>query len=418
KAIDLMDEAAASLKLSLVKQVHKDDTLVARIQELADEMEQAIIDGDIAQASAIKKEKDKLVEKKEEEDKKASRRRKPKSAILTENDVAKVVALWTKIPVAKLTEQESVRLRKIESILHKRVIGQEEAVSAVARAVRRGRVGLKEKGRPIGSFLFLGPTGVGKTEISKALAEAVFGTESSMIRVDMSEYMEKHSVSKMIGSPPGYVGYDEGGQLSEKVRRNPYSVILFDEIEKAHPDVFNVLLQILDDGHVTDSQGRKVDFKNTIIIMTSNAGAQAIIEPKKLGFASKEDASKDYEFMKNGVMEEVKRIFKPEFLNRIDETIVFRALTKDDMKQIAGLQVKQFVARCKEQMDITVTIPVTVKTWIVEKAYEPKYGARPIRRKIQTALEDVMAEDILTGKFKSGDTVKAKVKNDTVVFEK
>ena len=288
----------------------------------------------------------------------------------------------------------------------------------MARAVRRGRVGLKEKGRPIGSFLFLGPTGVGKTEISKALAEAVFGNENSMIRVDMSEYMEKHSVSKMIGSPPGYVGYEEGGQLSEKVRRNPYSVILFDEIEKAHPDVFNVMLQILDDGHVTDSQGRKVDFKNTIIIMTSNAGAQAIIEPKKLGFASKEDASKDYEFMKNGVMEEVKRIFKPEFLNRIDETIVFRALTKDDMKEIAALQVKQFVARCKEQMDITVTIPATVKTWIVEKSYEPKYGARPIRRKIQTALEDVMAEDILAGKIKSGDKVKAKIKKDEVVFEK
>ncbi|SHJ69952.1 ATP-dependent Clp protease ATP-binding subunit [Pseudobutyrivibrio xylanivorans] len=418
KAIDLMDEAAASLKLSFVKRVVKDDTLITQIQQLSDDMEQAIIDGDIAQASIIKKQKDELVAKKEAEDKKAARKRKSKSAVLTENDVATVVALWTKIPVAKLTEQESVRLRKIESILHKRVIGQEEAVSAVARAVRRGRVGLKEKGRPIGSFLFLGPTGVGKTEISKALAEAVFGTESSMIRVDMSEYMEKHSVSKMIGSPPGYVGYDEGGQLSEKVRRNPYSVILFDEIEKAHPDVFNVLLQILDDGHVTDSQGRKVDFKNTIIIMTSNAGAQAIIEPKKLGFASKEDANKDYEFMKNGVMEEVKRIFKPEFLNRIDETIVFRALTKDDMKQIAGLQVKQFVSRCKEQMDIDVSIPVAVKTWIVEKAYDPKYGARPIRRKIQTALEDVMAEEILAGKFKSGDTVKAKVKADNVVFEK
>ncbi|SCZ79988.1 ATP-dependent Clp protease ATP-binding subunit [Pseudobutyrivibrio xylanivorans] len=418
KAIDLMDEAAASLKLSFVKKVVKDDTLITKIQQLADDMEQAIIDGDIAQASLIKKEKDELVAKKEAEDKKAARKRKAKSVVLTENDVATVVALWTKIPVAKLTEQESVRLRKIESILHKRVIGQEEAVSAVARAVRRGRVGLKEKGRPIGSFLFLGPTGVGKTELSKALAEAVFGTESSMIRVDMSEYMEKHSVSKMIGSPPGYVGYDEGGQLSEKVRRNPYSVILFDEIEKAHPDVFNVLLQILDDGHVTDSQGRKVDFKNTIIIMTSNAGAQAIIEPKKLGFASKEDANKDYEFMKNGVMEEVKRIFKPEFLNRIDETIVFRALTKDDMKQIAGLQVKQFVSRCKDQMDIDVSIPVAVKTWIVEKAYDPKYGARPIRRKIQTALEDVMAEEILAGKFKSGDTVKAKVKADVVVFEK
>ena len=418
QAIDLMDEAAAAIKLNVVKKVSYDDTLEKQIVELSQQMEDAIIAGDIALASSIKKEKDELTAKLEAEEKRLSRRSRSKQVILTENDVAKVVALWTKIPVSKLTEQESVRLRKIESILHKRVVGQEEAVSAVARAVRRGRVGLKEKGRPIGSFLFLGPTGVGKTEISKALAEAVFGNESSMIRVDMSEYMEKHSVSKMIGSPPGYVGYEEGGQLSEKVRRNPYSVILFDEIEKAHPDVFNVLLQILDDGHVTDSQGRKVDFKNTIIIMTSNAGAQAIIEPKKLGFASKEDSKKDYEFMKNGVMEEVKRIFKPEFLNRIDETIVFRALTKDDMKEIAALQVKQFVARCKEQMDIKVTIPASVKTWIVDKAFDPKYGARPIRRKIQTSLEDVMAEDILAGKIKSSDSVKAKVKKDVVVFEK
>jgi len=418
KAIDLMDEAAASLKLSYVKNVVKDNSLEIQIGELAQKMEDAIIAGDIALASSIKKEKDELITEKDAADKKAARKSRSKRVVLTENDVASVVALWTKIPVAKLTEQESVRLRKIESILHKRVVGQEEAVSAVARAVRRGRVGLKEKGRPIGSFLFLGPTGVGKTEISKALAEAVFGNESSMIRVDMSEYMEKHSVSKMIGSPPGYVGYEEGGQLSEKVRRNPYSVILFDEIEKAHPDVFNVLLQILDDGHVTDSQGRKVDFKNTIIIMTSNAGAQAIISPKKLGFASADDAKKDYEFMKNGVMEEVKRIFKPEFLNRIDETIVFRALTKDDMKEIATLQVNQFIARCKEQMDIKVTIPASVKTWIVEKAFDPKYGARPIRRKIQTSLEDVMAEEILAGNIKSQDSVKAKIKKDEVVFEK
>ncbi|MCR5195504.1 MAG: ATP-dependent Clp protease ATP-binding subunit [Pseudobutyrivibrio sp.] len=418
KAIDLMDEAAASIKLKSIKKNVKTDGLDDAIYDLAQKMEEAIIAGDIALASNIKREKDELVAQREAEEKKRNRRTKAKTVVMTENDVAAVVALWTKIPVAKLTEQESVRLRKIESILHKRVIGQEEAVSAVARAVRRGRVGLKEKGRPIGSFLFLGPTGVGKTEISKALAEAVFGNESAMIRVDMSEYMEKHSVSKMIGSPPGYVGYEEGGQLSEKVRRNPYSVILFDEIEKAHPDVFNVLLQILDDGHVTDSQGRKVDFKNTIIIMTSNAGAQAIIEPKKLGFASSDDAKKDYEFMKNGVMEEVKRIFKPEFLNRIDETIVFRALTKDDMKEIAALQVNQFIARCKEQMDIKVTIPASVKTWIVEKAFDPKYGARPIRRKIQTALEDVMAEDILAGKLKSSDTVKAKVKKDEVIFEK
>ncbi len=418
KAIDLMDEAAASIKLQTIKgNESKVGELQLQLDEMSQAMEDAIVAGDFELASQIKIEKDDLTLVKEKEEKKQARKRARKTVTLTENDVAAVVALWTKIPVAKLTEKEADKLRKIEKTLHKRVIGQEEAVSAVARAVRRGRVGLKEKGRPIGSFLFLGPTGVGKTEISKALAEAIFGSEESMIRVDMSEYMEKHSVSKMIGSPPGYVGYDEGGQLSEKVRRNPYSVILFDEIEKAHPDVFNVLLQVLDDGHITDSQGRKVDFKNTIIIMTSNAGAQAIIEPKKLGFASKEDAGADHERMKSGVMEEVKRIFKPEFLNRIDETIVFRALNKDDMKEIVSLQAKEFTDRCKEQMDIDVSIPAAVKTWIVEKAYDPKYGARPIRRKIQTSLEDVMAEDILAGKIKQSSSVKAKIKGDEVVFE-
>ena len=418
KAIDLMDETAASVKLASVKNVEtKTDEYARQLEKLSQAMEDAIVNGDFDLASQIKIDKDEIAQLKAKEDKKKARRRNSKKVTITENDVAAVVALWTKIPVAKLTEKEADRLRKLEKTLHKRVIGQEEAVSAVSRAVRRGRVGLKEKGRPIGSFLFLGPTGVGKTEISKALAEAIFGTVDSMIRVDMSEYMEKHSVSKMIGSPPGYVGYDEGGQLSEKVRRNPYSVILFDEIEKAHPDVFNILLQVLDDGHITDSQGRKVDFKNTIIIMTSNAGAQAIIEPKKLGFASKEDAGKDHERMKNGVMEEVKRIFKPEFLNRIDETIVFRALTKDDMKEIVTLQTKEFINRCKEQMDITVSIPASVKTWIVDKSFDPKYGARPIRRKIQTSLEDVMAEEILAGHIKSGAVVKAKVKDDSVVFE-
>ncbi len=418
KAIDLMDETAASVKLASVKNVEtRVDEYSQQLEELSQAMEDAIVAGDFDLASKIKIDKDEIAELKAKEDKKKARRRNSKKVTITENDVAAVVALWTKIPVAKLTEKEADRLRKLEKTLHKRVIGQEEAVSAVSRAVRRGRVGLKEKGRPIGSFLFLGPTGVGKTEISKALAEAIFGTEDSMIRVDMSEYMEKHSVSKMIGSPPGYVGYDEGGQLSEKVRRNPYSVILFDEIEKAHPDVFNILLQVLDDGHITDSQGRKVDFKNTIIIMTSNAGAQAIIEPKKLGFASKEDAGKDHERMKNGVMEEVKRIFKPEFLNRIDETIVFRALTKDDMKEIVTLQTKEFINRCKEQMDITVSITASVKTWIVDKSFDPKYGARPIRRKIQTSLEDVMAEEILAGHIKTGAAVKAKVKGDSVVFE-
>ena len=350
--------------------------------------------------------------------KKYERQKTKKVLTLTFEDVADVVSLWTKIPVSKLNESEASRLRNLEKTLHKRVIGQEEAVSAVARAVRRGRVGLKEPGRPIGSFLFLGPTGVGKTEISKALAEAVFGREDAMIRVDMSEYMEKYSVSKIIGSAPGYVGYEEGGQLSEKVRRNPYSVVLFDEIEKAHPDVFNILLQVLDEGHITDSQGRKVDFKNTIIIMTSNAGAQAIVEPKRLGFSSSEDAEHDHELMKNSVMEEVRRIFKPEFLNRIDETIVFRALTKEDMKSIVTLMTKSLVVRAKEQMNITLNIRPQAKAYIVDKAYDQKYGARPLRRKIQTDMEDVLSEELLEGKFKSGDTINVSVKSDKLVFEK
>ena len=310
-----------------------------------------------------------------------------------------------------------MRLRKLEATLHKRVIGQEDAVSAVAKAVRRGRVGLKDPKRPIGSFLFLGPTGVGKTEISKALAEAVFGSEESMIRVDMSEYMEKHSVSKMIGSPPGYVGHEEGGQLSEKVRRNPYSVILFDEIEKAHPDVFNILLQVLDDGHITDSQGRKVDFKNTIIIMTSNAGAQAIVEPKKLGFAASDDEKQNYDRMKNSVMEEVRRIFKPEFLNRIDETIVFRSLNKDDMEQIVTLMLKELTERCEKQMGIHLTVRGSVKKYIVNKAYNPKYGARPLRRQIQNDIEDELAEEILSGKVKKDMDVTVTIHKEKIVFE-
>jgi len=416
KAIDLMDEASAALRLTAVKGTSKEYEISCEINELTVALEDAVVAGDFEEAGRIKADLDDLHKKEA-----ALAKRKSKSTkqlVLTEDDVAKVVSLWTKIPVAKLNEKEAVRLRNLEKTLHKRVIGQEEAVSAVSRAVRRGRVGLKEKGRPIGSFLFLGPTGVGKTEISKALAEAVFGKEDSIIRVDMTEYMEKHSVSKMIGSPPGYVGYEEGGQLSEKVRRNPYSVILFDEIEKAHEDVFNILLQVLDDGHITDSQGRKVDFKNTIIIMTSNAGASAIVDPKKLGFASKEDEGRDYERMKSGVMEEVKRIFKPEFLNRIDETIVFRSLNKEDMKSIVSLQAKSFITRCKEQMDITVSIPTGVKEWIVEKSFDPKYGARPIRRKIQVSLEDVLAEAILAGDVASGDAVKAKIKDDKIVFVK
>ena len=403
KAIDLMDEAAAKVRLERVKTVEPLQKLQLQIRELEEELEEAVQKMELEKATELKRRREELQEeytKLQEKASKDSRRRKPQ---VGENEIAEVVSQWTKIPVKKLAEAETAKLRKLETVLHKRVVGQEEAVSAVAKAVRRGRVGLKDPKRPIGSFLFLGPTGVGKTEISKALAEAMFGTESAMIRVDMSEYMEKHSVSKMIGSPPGYVGYEEGGQLSEKVRRNPYSVILFDEIEKAHPDVFNILLQVLDDGHITDAQGRKVDFKNTIIIMTSNAGAQSIIEPKRLGFATVDDAKHNYELMKSGVMEEVRRIFKPEFLNRIDETIVFHALTKEDMKKIVTLLSKTLIDRCKNQMGITLNITPAVKKYIVDKAYDPKYGARPLRRMIQSKIEDGLAEEVLAGKVKNQD---------------
>jgi ATP-dependent Clp protease ATP-binding subunit ClpC len=416
KAIDLMDEAAAKVRLEGVKTSTNLQDIRIEINRITDEMEEAIQKMEIKTASELRKEKEALQAEYNKIQKKARKSMKRKKAEVGENEIAEVVAQWTKIPVKKLAEEESAKLRKLEAVLHKRVIGQEEAVSAVAKAVRRGRVGLKDPNRPIGSFLFLGPTGVGKTEISKALAEAVFGTEDSMIRVDMSEYMEKHSVSKMIGSPPGYVGYDEGGQLSEKVRRNPYSVILFDEIEKAHPDVFNILLQVLDDGHITDAQGRKIDFKNTIIIMTSNAGAQSIIEPKTLGFASVEDAKHNYDRMKDSVMEEVRRIFKPEFLNRIDETIVFHALTKEDMKKIVTLMTKNLVERCKKQMGIELRITGNVKGYIVDTAYEPKYGARPLRRMIQNKIEDGLAEEILSGSIKQGDSVEAAMHKKEIVF--
>lgn len=417
KAIDLMDEAASKVRLGSFKTPKQIREVEFRLKELDDEIEEAVRNLHMEDAKAAKKEKEELLKLHEKQVKKYHRDADKKELTVGENEIAEVVASWTKIPVSKLTEQEGQKLAKLEKILHKRVIGQEEAVSAVAKAVRRGRVGLKDPNRPIGSFLFLGPTGVGKTEISKALAEAIFGNEQAMIRVDMSEYMEKHSVSKMVGSPPGYVGYDEGGQLSEKVRRNPYSVILFDEIEKAHPDVFNILLQVLDDGHITDAQGRKVDFKNTIIIMTSNAGAQSIVSPKKLGFGSEEDEKQDYEYMKNGVMEEVKRIFKPEFLNRIDETIVFHALTKKDMKQIVTLLSRTLVERCEKQMDIELRIRDSVKAYIVEQAYDPKYGARPLRRMIQNKIEDELAEEILAGKIHRGDTVEVGLKKKEIVFE-
>lgn len=417
KAIDLMDEAAAKVRLFAGGDPREAAELKAQIKESETALESALSAGDIESARAAKAQKELLIERQEKLAVKARREGRRKNLAVGEDEIAEVVSGWTKIPVKKLAEGEAARLRRLEKTLHQRVIGQEEAVTAVAKAVRRGRVGLKDPKRPIGSFLFLGPTGVGKTEISKALAEAVFGQEQAMIRVDMSEYMEKHSVSKMIGSPPGYVGHEDGGQLSEKVRRNPYSVILFDEIEKAHPDVFNILLQVLDDGHITDSQGRKVDFKNTIIIMTSNAGAQAIVEPKKLGFASTENEKQDYERMKGSVMEEVRRIFKPEFLNRIDETIVFRSLNKEDMKQIVGLMVKELSARCEKQLGISLIIRDAAKQYIVEKAYEPKYGARPLRRKIQEEIEDKLAEKILDGSIKRGSETIVTTKKNAIVFE-
>ena len=417
KAIDLMDEAAAKVRLHVGGDPREAAELRREIAESQETLEQALSGGDLEAAREAQTKRQELEEKLEKLNAKAKQGGRRHHQTVGEDEIADVVSGWTKIPVKKLTEGEAARLKKLEATLHKRVIGQEEAVSAVAKAVRRGRVGLKDPKRPIGSVLFLGPTGVGKTEISKALAEAVFGQEQAMIRVDMSEYMEKHSVSKMIGSPPGYVGHEDGGQLSEKVRRNPYAVILFDEIEKAHPDVFNILLQVLDDGHITDSQGRKVDFKNTIIIMTSNAGAQAIVEPKKLGFASGNDEKQNYERMKGSVMEEVRRIFKPEFLNRIDETIVFRALNKDDMKQIVGLMTKELAKRCETQLGITLVVRDAAKQYIVDKAYDPKYGARPLRRKIQDEIEDPLAEKLLDGSIRRGDEVIVTTKKNAIFLE-
>ena len=416
KAIDLVDEAASKVRLTGIR--YPRELYQADEEQMRDNLliEEALEAGDIQEASRLKQEKEQKAQKAQKLRERFQREKKRRKLTVDEESIAEVVSGWTKIPVKKLAEGETARLRRLEQTLHKRVIGQEEAVTAVARAVRRGRVGLKDPGRPIGSFLFLGPTGVGKTEICKALAEAVFGDEQAMIRVDMSEYMEKHSVSKMIGSPPGYVGYEEGGQLSEKVRRNPYSVVLLDEIEKAHPDVFNILLQVLDDGHITDAQGRRVDFKNTVIIMTSNAGASSIVEPKRLGFASKEDPKQDYERMKNSVMEEVRRIFKPEFLNRIDETIVFHALTKEHMKKIVTLLTMSLVERCREQLNIELVIRGSVKTYIVEKAYDPKYGARPLRRMIQSQLEDALAEELLSGRIQAGDKVEITTRKGEICF--
>ena len=416
KAIDLIDEAASKVRLSNYTKPSKIKDYEAQIDDLEEEKESAIRDEAYEKAGDIKKKQEKLKEKIRLTLEKWEKEKETRKLVVGENEVADVVAGWTKIPVKKLAQEESERLKNLEGILHERVVGQEEAVTAVSKAIRRGRIGLKDPKRPIGSFLFLGPTGVGKTELSKALAEAMFGTESALIRVDMSEYMEKHSVSKMIGSPPGYVGYEEGGQLSEKVRRNPYSVILFDEIEKAHPDVFNILLQVLDDGHITDAQGRKIDFKNTIIIMTSNAGAENIIAPKRLGFGVATDAKADHEFMKGRVMEEVKRLFKPEFLNRIDEIIVFHQLTKEHMKGIADIMLRGIEKRSKEQLGITLTVNEAAKDLLIDKGYDDKYGARPLRRTIQSLLEDKMAEEILDGKLKKGVNVEVDCEEGKLTF--
>ncbi len=416
KAIDLIDEASAAVRLHVTKQPDKLQELSEEIDKIDLQIERSIRMEAFTQAAELKKKQESCIKKYERTVKRLEQEEKSRAYVVGENEIAEVVALWTKIPVKKLAEKESERLLKLESILHKRVIGQEEAVMAVAKAMRRGRVGLQDPNRPIGSFLFLGPTGVGKTELSKALAEAMFGSENALIRVDMSEYMEGHSVSKMIGSPPGYVGFEEGGQLSEKIRRNPYSVVLFDEIEKAHPDVFNVLLQVLDDGHITDSKGRKVSFKNTILIMTSNAGAQRIIDPKNLGFGAAETEKQSYDKMKGNVMEEVKRLFKPEFINRIDEIMVFHPLNKEDMKAIVTLLSRNLSRRCKEQMDMELTVGSAVKEYLIEKHMDVKMGARPMKRAIQSEIEDALAEEILAGKVKSGDKVSVGLKNKKITF--
>ncbi len=417
KAIDLIDEAASAVRLKNMQSPENLKQQLTRIQEIDGEVEAHLKAGELTQASQVRAEQEKLIRKYERAKEKNRRQQEDGRLKVGENEIAEIVSSWTKVPVNKLTEKESERLLKLEKILHKRVIGQEAAVSAVSRAIRRGRVGLQDPGRPIGSFLFLGPTGVGKTELSKALAQAMFGSENALIRVDMSEYMEGHSVSKMIGSPPGYVGFEEGGQLSEKIRKNPYSVVLFDEIEKAHPDVFNVLLQVLDDGHITDSKGRKVSFKNTILIMTSNAGAQRIISPKNLGFSTETTREQDYEKMKSGVMEEVKKLFKPEFINRIDEIMVFQPLGKEQMHEIMTLLCGNLAKRCKEQMEIKLLVSNALKEYILTKYSDEKMGARPLRRAIQSVVEDRLAEEILEGRVKEGDTVTAGFRKEQVVFE-
>ena len=416
KAIDLIDEAASAVRLRTMGTSPKVKEMEDQVKELDNKIEEALKATDFKTAGELNKEQSKLMAKLSRVKNTEKKKDKTSAYVVNENDIAEVVAEWTRIPVKKIAEKESERLLKLESVLHKRVIGQDDAVKAVSKAIRRGRVGLQDPNRPIGSFLFLGPTGVGKTELSKALAEAMFGDENALIRVDMSEYMEGHSVSKMIGSPPGYVGFDDGGQLSEKVRRHPYSVVLFDEIEKAHPDVFNILLQVLDDGHITDSKGRKVSFKNTILIMTSNVGAQRIVDPKKLGFGAGSDAKRDYEDMKNGVMDEVKKLFKPEFINRIDEIMVFHTLTEKEMMDIVTLLSQNLSNRCKKQMDIDLTISPAVKKYLVTKHSDAKMGARPLKRAIQSVIEDELAEELLKGNIQAGMGVTVSLKDDKIIF--
>lgn len=417
KAIDLIDEAASAVRLKNMRMPENLKEMLSQIQEIDKEVERCLRSEELERAAQVRKEQEKLIKKYERARERNRKKQAENNFTIGANEIAEVVASWTKVPVKKLTEKESERLLKLEKILHKRVIGQNEAVLAVSKAIRRGRVGLQDPNRPIGSFLFLGPTGVGKTELSKALAEAMFGSENALIRVDMSEYMEGHSVSKMIGSPPGYVGFEEGGQLSEKIRKNPYSVVLFDEIEKAHPDVFNVLLQVLDDGHITDSKGRKVSFKNTILIMTSNAGAQRIIAPKNLGFFTESTKEQDYEKMKNGVMEEVKKLFKPEFINRIDEIMVFQPLGKEEMHAIINLLCDNLAKRCRKQMQIKLYVSSALKEHIVTKYADDKMGARPLKRALQSVVEDKLAEEILEGKVKAGDTVTAGYRKEQVIFD-
>jgi negative regulator of genetic competence ClpC/MecB len=405
KAIDLIDEAASKTRLGVYVKPEKISEIEHIIEELDKDKEQAVVNEEFERAGELKARRVELAGELDSLNTQWQKEKDSRNLVVGEEEIADVVSDWTKIPVHKIAAGESEQLMNLEKTLHERVVGQEEAVNAVAKAIRRGRVGLKDPKRPTGSFLFLGPTGVGKTELSKALADAMFGSEANLIRVDMTEYMEKHSVSKMIGSPPGYVGYEEGGQLSEKVRRNPYSVILFDEIEKAHPDVFNILLQVLDDGIITDSTGRKIDFKNTVIIMTSNAGAENIVAPKNLGFNTSTDPDRDYKTMKSKVMEEVKRLFKPEFLNRIDETIVFHMLTRSDIAQIVDIMVNSINKRIGEQMNLHIELDDSAKALIVDKGYDEKYGARPLKRALQTLVEDELAEQILEGRIKNGDNV-------------